>query len=95
MTFFFDNIHDQNIHFNFLKLKKKSIKIIADGTYDGLNDVAYAGFSNAHGGVYWYENETDLLGLNDNELSSFKIYPNPTTNKTRWCLVYFNIVSIS
>ena len=54
---------------------------VDDFDYDGYNDIAYAGFANCCGGVYWYENETDLLGLNDNELSSIKIYPNPTTNK--------------
>lgn len=54
---------------------------VDDFDYDGYNDIAYAGFSNAAGGIYWYENETDLLGLNDKELSSINLYPNPTTNK--------------
>lgn len=53
---------------------------VDDFDYDGYLDIAYTGyFSNS--GVNWYENETDLLGLNDNELSSIKLYPNPTKNQ--------------
>ncbi|MFT5215213.1 MAG: hypothetical protein ACI83H_000321 [Glaciecola sp.] len=42
---------------------------IDDFDNDGLNDIAYAGYSGAQGGVYWCENQTDLLSLNENELS--------------------------
>lgn len=68
---------------------------IDDFDYDGLNDIAYAGYSNSTGGVYWYENETDLLGINNNELSTIKIYPNPTANKLNFNIPFTENFNVS
>jgi hypothetical protein len=51
--------------------------VVEDFDYDGYNDIAYTGYFSTSG-VSWYENETDLLGLNDNEFTSINIFPNPT-----------------
>ena len=50
--------------------------VVEDFDYDGYSDIAYTGYFSTSG-VNWYENETDLLGLNDNELTSINIFPNP------------------
>ena len=48
-----------------------------DGDTD--NDIAAVGvFSNS---LDWYENEWDLLGLEDNSINKISIYPNPTKDK--------------
>jgi hypothetical protein len=68
---------------------------IDDFDNDGLNDIAYAGYSNSQGGVYWYENQTDLLSLNENELSSIKIHPNPTKNTLNFKVPFVQSYKIS
>ncbi len=47
----------------------------ADIDGDGLMDVIATG--NGYGKVVWYEQE--ILGLDENTLSDFSVYPNPTT----------------
>jgi len=49
--------------------------VIEDFDYDGYNDIAFV--NNIDDRVDWYENEWDVLGVSDNELSSINIYPNP------------------
>ena len=45
----------------------------------GDNDIAFVG--NQNDTINWYENEWNLLGLEDNSLNTIRIYPNPTTEK--------------
>lgn len=65
--------------------------VVEDFNYDGYNDLAYVGYFSTVG-VNWYENETYLLGINDNELTSVHIFPNPAKDVLNF--KGFNTVSI-
>jgi len=51
---------------------------VEDFDYDGDIDIAFA--NNQDDTLEWYENEWDLLSINDNEINKLHIYPNPTNN---------------
>ncbi|NNK83179.1 MAG: T9SS type A sorting domain-containing protein [Flavobacteriaceae bacterium] len=53
---------------------------IDDFDYDGYLDIAYTGYFSSSG-VNWYENETDILSLNENEIELITVYPNPAKNE--------------
>jgi len=49
--------------------------------FDSDSDIDIATVGRFSSTVDWYENEWDLLGIEDNSLNNIRIYPNPTTNK--------------
>lgn len=66
---------------------------INDFDGDGDKDIASVGYQSDT--LDWYENELDLLGLDDNSITKFSIYPNPTGNTLHFKGVFSENFKIS
>jgi hypothetical protein len=66
---------------------------VEDFDYDGDIDIAFA--NNQDDTVEWYENEWDLLSINDNEINKFRIYPNPTNNTLNFKVPFTDSFKVS